>query len=133
MNDDKEELSKLRKLFKAQEVPFDFVKPDTANLAALKEAGQGIFALKTLTPVLQAICGAKRLPCMEVTQKIWAHIQKNGLNDGDIVKPDEKLKAIMNSGYVTSNMSDELRNFARDLDVQLSLRALAEFISKHLS
>ena len=91
------------KYYKAQEVPFDFVKPDTANLAAMKEAGQGIFALKTLTPALQAICGAKTLPCMEVTQKVWAHIQKNGLNEGHIVKPDEKLRALMSpeNHYVT--------------------------------
>ena len=75
---------------------------------------------------------------MEVTQKIWAHIQKNGLNDGDIVKPDEKLKAIMlpdnhyvtyqTSVYIASSMPDP----TRDLDEQLSLRTLAEYISKHL-
>ena len=129
------------KYYKAQEVPFDFVKPDTANLAALKEAGQGIFALKTLTPALQAICGAKTLPCMEVTQKVWAHIQKNGLNEGHIVKTDEKLRALLSpeNHYVTYlvgncvNVTSSMPDPTRDLDEELSLRTLAEYISKHLS
>merc|ERR1712188_92354 len=62
--------------------------------AAMKKAGKGIFAPKTLSPALVAICGAKTLPRTEVTKKIWVYIKKNGLNNGRVIKPDATLKAI---------------------------------------
>merc|ERR1719198_1841943 len=60
----------------------------------MKKAGKGIFAPKTLSPALAAICGAKTLPRTEVTKKIWVYIKKNSLNNGRIIKPDAKLKTI---------------------------------------
>ena len=40
------------------------------NALAMKKAGKGIFAKKTLSPALAAICGAKSLPRTEVTKKV---------------------------------------------------------------
>merc|ERR1712224_925030 len=57
-----------------------------------KKAGKGIFAKKTLSPALAAICGAKSLPRTEVTKKIWGYIKSHKLNEGLIIKPDSALK-----------------------------------------
>merc|ERR1711990_1016897 len=62
--------------------------------AAMKKAGKGIFAPKKLSDALAAICGGKTMPRTEVTKKIWVYIKKNNLNQGRIIKPDAKLKAI---------------------------------------
>merc|ERR1719298_310793 len=62
--------------------------------AAMKKSGKGIFAPKKLSAPLAEICGGKTMPRTEVTKKIWAYIKKNGLNNGRIIKPDTKLKAI---------------------------------------
>merc|ERR1712093_410918 len=62
--------------------------------AAMKKAGKGIFAPKTLSPALAAICGKKVMPRTEVTKAIWAYIKKNNLNQGRIISPDAKLKTI---------------------------------------
>ena len=62
--------------------------------AAMKKAGKGIFAPKTLSPALAAICGKKVLPRTEVTRAIWAYIKKKGLNKGRIISPDATLKTI---------------------------------------
>merc|ERR1712031_134386 len=84
------------------------------NAAAMKKKGVGIFAPKTLSPAMAAICGAKVLPRTEVTKKIWAYIKKYKLNDGRTIKPDEKLKAIFPvasidmlkmAGYVSKHLS----------------------------
>ena len=47
----------------------------------MKKAGKGIFAKKTLSPALAAICGAKSLPRTEVTKKIWGYIKSHKLNE----------------------------------------------------
>ena len=60
----------------------------------MKKAGKGIFAKKTLSPALAAICGAKSLPRTEVTKKIWGYIKSHKLNEGRIIKPDSALKAV---------------------------------------
>merc|ERR1712036_134909 len=84
------------------------------NVAAMKKAGKGIFAPKTLSPALAGICGAKSLPRTEVTKKIWVYIKKNGLNNGRTIKPDATLKAIFPvssidmlkmAGYVSKHLS----------------------------
>merc|ERR1719440_2435673 len=62
--------------------------------AAMKKAGKGTFAPKTLSPALAVICGGKSMPRTEVTKKIWVYIKKFKLNEGRIIKPDAKLKAI---------------------------------------
>merc|ERR1719235_190674 len=66
----------------------------TITKAAMKKSGKGIFAPKKLSEPLAAVCGGKTMPRTEVTKKIWAYIKKNGLNNGRIIKPDAKLKAI---------------------------------------
>merc|ERR1711904_9546 len=44
--------------------------------AAMKKKGVGLFAPKTLSPALAAICGGKSMPRTEVTKKIWVYIKK---------------------------------------------------------
>merc|ERR1712100_831178 len=83
------------------------------NALAMKKAGKGIFAPKTLSADLAAICGAKSLPRTEVTKKIWVYIKKNGLNNGRIIKPDATLKKVLPVA-------------------QLDMLKMAGFISKHL-
>merc|ERR1719263_461229 len=56
--------------------------------AAMKKAGLGIFAPKTLSAELAAVCGKKVMPRTEVTKAIWVYIKKNKLNNGRIIKPD---------------------------------------------
>merc|ERR1712199_53536 len=82
--------------------------------AAMKKKGVGIFAPKTLSDALAAICGGKSAPRTEVTKKIWAYIKKNSLNNGRTIKPDAKLKAIF---PVAS----------------LDMLKMASYVSKHLS
>ena len=43
------------------------------NVAAMKKKGVGIFAPKTLSSELAAICGGKSMARTEVTKKIWAY------------------------------------------------------------
>lgn len=51
-----------------------------ARALAMKKAGKGIFAPKSLSESLAAICGGKKtLPRTEVTKGIWAYIKKNKL------------------------------------------------------
>merc|ERR1711985_16947 len=64
------------------------------NALAQKKAGKGIFAPKQLSEALAAICGGKKMARTEVTKKVWEYIKKNKLNEGRIIKPDAKLKAV---------------------------------------
>ena len=64
------------------------------NVAAMKKAGKGIFAPKSLSESLASICGKKTMPRTEVTKAIWAYIKKNKLSEGRIIKPDAALKKI---------------------------------------
>merc|ERR1712216_496340 len=77
----------------------------------------GIFAKKTLSPALAAICGAKSLPRTEVTKKIWVYIKSHKLNEGRTIKPDAALKAVFPvssidmlkmAGYVSKHLSRAL-------------------------
>merc|ERR1719238_764397 len=43
----------------------------------MKKAGKGIFAKKSLSEALSAICGAKSLPRTEVTKKVWEYTKKS--------------------------------------------------------
>merc|ERR1711998_218944 len=79
-----------------------------------KKKGVGIFAPKTLSPALAAICGGKTMPRTEVTKKLWIYIKKHGLNNGRVIKPDTTLKAVMPVASI-----DMLK--------------MASFVSKHLS
>merc|ERR1712134_56901 len=84
------------------------------NVAAMKKSGKGIFAPKTLSPALAAICGGNKMPRTEVTKKIWVYIKKYKLNEGRTIKPDAKLKAVFPvssidmlkmAGYVSKHLS----------------------------
>merc|ERR1711904_375562 len=84
------------------------------NAMAMKKAGKGIFAPKMLSAAMAEICGAKKLPRTEVTKKIWAYIKAKKLNEGRVIKPDAKLKAIFPvssidmlkmPGYVSKHLS----------------------------
>merc|ERR1711937_135320 len=93
-------------------------KPTKAALkkitAEMKKAGKGIFAPKTLSPALAAICGGKSMPRTEVTKKLWVYIKKHSLNQGRVIKPDAALKAVLPVASI-----DMLK--------------MASFVSKHLS
>merc|ERR1712124_208207 len=84
------------------------------NALAMKKAGKGIFAPKTLSPALAAICGGKSMPRTEVTKKLWVYIKKNSLNNGRVIKPDATLKQIIPAASI-----DMLK--------------MASYVSKHLS
>merc|ERR1711937_873685 len=82
--------------------------------AAMKKSGKGIFAPKKLSDALSAICGKKTAPRTEVTKLLWGYIKKNGLNNGRVIKPDAKLKAIFPvasidmlkmPGYISKHLS----------------------------
>merc|ERR1712094_7938 len=84
------------------------------NALAMKKKGVGIFAPKTLSPALAAICGGKSMARTEVTKKLWVYIKKHSLNNGRIIKPDSTLKAIFPvasidmlkmPGYVSKHLS----------------------------
>merc|ERR1719235_1654836 len=82
------------------------------GIKKLKAAKKGLFAPKTLSASLAAICGAKKLSNVEVTKAIWKYIKAKKLsnvevtkaiwkyikakklNDGRIIKPDDKMKAV---------------------------------------
>merc|ERR1719240_2259180 len=84
------------------------------NALAMKKAGKGIFAPKKLSDALAAVCGKKVMPRTEVTKAIWVYIKAKKLNEGRIIKPDAKLKAVL---PVAS----------------LDMLKMAGYISKHLS
>merc|ERR1712139_348642 len=62
--------------------------------SAAKKKGIGLFAPVNLSASLAAICGGKKMPRTEAIKKLWVYIKKNSLNEGRVIKPDSKLKAI---------------------------------------
>ena len=65
------------------------------NAAAMKKKGIGLFAVKTLSADLAAICGKTKMARVDVVKAIWAYIKKNKLSKGRIVTPDAKLKKVL--------------------------------------
>merc|ERR1711865_543029 len=61
----------------------------------MKAKGLGLFAPKTLSADLAAICGKNKMPRTEVTKALWGYIKKNKLNTGRIIRPDAKLKKVL--------------------------------------
>ena len=64
--------------------------------------------MKPMTPsaTLAAVVGPQPLPRTEVTQKLWAYIKKNGLQDATnkrLIVADEALKAVF-GGKATVDM-----------------------------
>ncbi|MBN1210535.1 MAG: hypothetical protein JXB05_37120 [Myxococcaceae bacterium] len=52
--------------------------------------------MKELTPdaELAAVVGEKPLPRTAVIKKLWDYFKKNGLNQGQFINLDDKLKAV---------------------------------------
>jgi upstream activation factor subunit UAF30 len=48
----------------------------------------------TPTPELGAVIGDKPVPRTAVIKKLWDYFKKNGLNQGQLINLDEKLKAV---------------------------------------
>merc|ERR1712093_702966 len=69
--------------------------------AAQKKKGIGLFATKTLSADLAAICGKTKMSRPEMTKAIWAYIKKNKLNKGRTITPDAKLKKVLPANSVS--------------------------------
>merc|ERR1711959_602587 len=69
--------------------------------AAQKKKGVGLFAVKTLSADLAAICGKNKMSRPDVVKSIWAYIKKNKLNKGRTVTPDAKLKKVLPANSVS--------------------------------
>merc|ERR1711990_1333378 len=63
--------------------------------AAQKKKGVGLFATKTLSADLAAICGKTKMSRPEMTKALWGYIKKNKLNKGRTIAPDAKLKKVL--------------------------------------
>merc|ERR1739848_359401 len=71
------------------------------SAAAMKKKGVGLFAVKTLSADLAAICGKNKMARVEVTKALWAYIKKNKLNKGRTITPDAKLKKVLPSNSLS--------------------------------
>merc|ERR1711861_125186 len=47
------------------------------SAAAMKKKGVGLFATKTLSADLAAVCGKAKMSRLEVTKALWGYIKKN--------------------------------------------------------
>ena len=65
--------------------------------AAQKKKGVGLFATKTLSADLAAICGKTKMSRPEMTKAGWVYIKKKKLNKGRTITPDAKLKKVLPS------------------------------------
>merc|ERR1711904_505828 len=83
------------------------------NAAAAKKKGIGLFAPKTLSAELAAICGGKTMSRLDVTKKIWGYIKAKKLNkgreistDASLVKifPMKKLDMLQMAKYVSAHL-----------------------------
>merc|ERR1719231_570608 len=63
--------------------------------SAAKKKGIGLFAPVTLSEKLAVICGGKKMPRTEAIKKLWVYIKKHSLNNGRLITPDDKLKAVL--------------------------------------
>ena len=61
----------------------------------MKKKGIGLFATKTLSADLAAICGKNKMARPEVVKALWAYIKKNKLSKGRTITPDAKLKKVL--------------------------------------
>merc|ERR1719161_2546198 len=69
--------------------------------AAQKKKGIGLFATKTLSADLAAICGKTKMSRPEMTKALWGYIKKNKLNKGRTITPDAKLKKVLPSNSLS--------------------------------
>merc|ERR1712196_531664 len=66
-----------------------------------KKKSIGLFATKTLSADLAAICGKTKLSRPEMTKALWGYIKKNKLNKGRTITPDAKLKKVLPSNSLS--------------------------------
>merc|ERR1712036_195577 len=66
-----------------------------------KKKSIGLFATKTLSADLAAICGKNKMSRPEAVKAIWAYIKKNKLNKGRTITPDAKLKKVLPANSVS--------------------------------
>merc|ERR1712057_148456 len=59
-----------------------------------EKKGKGIFAVKTLSSELAAICGGKSMARTEVTKKLWKYIKAKSLSAGRTITPDAALAKV---------------------------------------
>merc|ERR1712188_337412 len=71
------------------------------SAAAMKKKGVGLFAPKTLSADLAAVCGKAKMARVEVTKALWGYIKKNKLNKGRTITPDAKLKKVLPSNSLS--------------------------------
>lgn len=60
-----------------------------------RSRGGGLSKPVKLSAELADIVGKKEAPRTEVTKKIWEYIKRKNLNDGRVIKPDEKLRKVV--------------------------------------
>merc|ERR1712086_697110 len=65
------------------------------NALAQKKKGVGLFAPKSLSADLAAICGGKTMARTEVTKKLWLYIKKNKLSSGRTITPNAALSKVL--------------------------------------
>merc|ERR1711964_174349 len=68
------------------------------NALKLKAKGKGIFAPKSLSKELAAVCGGNRMARTEVTKRIWKYIKAHKANAGRTIKPDAALAKVFGGG-----------------------------------
>merc|ERR1712205_283734 len=69
--------------------------------AAAMKKNVGLFATKTLSADLAAVCGKAKMSRVEVTKALWGYIKKNKLNKGRTITPDAKLKKVLPSNSLS--------------------------------
>ena len=81
----------------------------------MKKKGIGLFATKTLSADLAAICGKNKMARPEVVKSLWVYIKKNKLSKGRTITPDAKLKKVLPaaSSVGCAFLSESLNVFTR--------------------
>merc|ERR1711964_958901 len=65
-----------------------------ALAARMKKAGKGLFATKTLSKELAAVCGGNRMARTQAVKGIWKYIKGHKCNNGRTIKPDAALAKV---------------------------------------
>merc|ERR1711964_922568 len=68
-----------------------------AAAARQKKAGKGLFATKTLSKELAAVCGGNRMARTQAVKGIWKYIKGHKCNNGRTIKPDATLAKVCGS------------------------------------
>merc|ERR1712057_110606 len=76
-------------------------KKKKAKKKKQKKKGIVLFATKTLSADLAAICGKNKMARPEVVKSLWVYIKKNKLSKGRTITPDAKLKKVLPAASVS--------------------------------